>query len=59
MSEQTRDESVQKFRIERGPHRYFSVYEGEALVVIAVYRKGAEEVVRRLTAQASTPISEK
>ena len=34
--------------------RYWAVYDAdETLVVVAVYRKGAEEVVRRLTAPLS------
>jgi hypothetical protein len=28
--------------------RYFAVYDGEALVCVCVYRRGAEEVKRRL-----------
>ena len=35
--------------------RYWAVYDAdETLVVIAVYKKGAEEVVRRLTELPST-----
>jgi hypothetical protein len=29
-------------------HPYFAVYEGMNLVCVCVYRKGAEEVLRRL-----------
>ncbi len=29
-------------------HPYFGVYEGDNLVCVCVYRKGAEEVLRRL-----------
>lgn len=29
-------------------HPYFGVYEGNNLVCVCVYRKGAEEVLRRL-----------
>lgn len=32
-----------------GSHPYFGVYEGENLVCVCVYRKGAEEVMRRLS----------
>ena len=32
-----------------GGHPYFAVYEGSRLVCVCVYRKGAEEVLRRLT----------
>ena len=31
-----------------GSHPYFGVYEGNSLVCVCVYRKGAEEVLRRL-----------
>lgn len=29
-------------------HPYFAVYEGNELICLCVYRKGAEEVLRRL-----------
>lgn len=32
-----------------GSHPWFGVYEGLKLVCVCVYRKGAEEVLRRLT----------
>jgi hypothetical protein len=35
-------------------HPYFGVYEGNNLVCVCVYRKGAEEVLRRL-AKAQIP----
>lgn len=38
----------ERFRIEKYNERNFAVYDGEELVVLAVYRKGAIEVVRRL-----------
>ncbi len=38
-----------------GSHPYFGVYEGGNLVCVCVYRKGAEEVLRRL---AKAQISE-
>ena len=31
-----------------GSHPYFGVYEGNNLVCVCVYRKGAEEVLKRL-----------
>jgi hypothetical protein len=40
-------------RIERyGPTRHWAVYDGADLVVVTVYRRGAQEVQRRLAAQA-------
>jgi len=50
--ETTRAESVQKFRVEKYGYRNFAVYEGEELVAVTVYRRGAQEVVRRLNDQA-------
>ncbi len=35
-------------------HPYFAVYEGKSLVCVCVYRKGAEEVLKRL-AKAQAP----
>ena len=32
-----------------GSHPYFAIYEGYNLVCVCVYRKGAAEVLRRLT----------
>ena len=32
-----------------GSHPYFAVYEGNNLICLCVYRKGAEEVLRRLS----------
>ena len=32
-----------------GSHPYFALYEGNELVCVCVYRRGAEEVLRRLT----------
>ena len=58
MNEETpRAESAQKFRIEKYGYRNFAVYDDQdQLVVIAVYRKGAEEVVRRLAATSVPPV---
>lgn len=40
-------------RIERyGKTRHWTVYDGKELVVVTVYRKGAQEVLRRLQALA-------
>jgi len=40
-------------RIERyGNTRNWAVYDGKELVVVTVYRKGAQEVLRRLQALA-------
>ena len=39
-------------RIERyGNSRFWALYEGKDLVVVTVYKRGAREVQRRLTAQ--------
>lgn len=29
-------------------NRYWAVYDGESLVCVTVYKKGAQEVIRRL-----------
>jgi len=54
MNEETpRPESVHRFRVEKYGYRNFAVYDDQdQLVVVAVYRKGAREVVRRLTETA-------
>ena len=39
-------------RIERYKNtRHWALYDGQALVVVTVYRRGAQEVQRRLEAQ--------
>jgi hypothetical protein len=39
-------------RIERYRNtRHWAVYEGETLVVVTVYKRGAQELLRRLAAQ--------
>lgn len=44
-----------RYRIEHyGKSRYFAVYEGQTLVALTVYRKGAEEITARLDAQERT-----
>ncbi|MGD0405544.1 MAG: hypothetical protein ABSB10_02695 [Candidatus Bathyarchaeia archaeon] len=44
------DEKVKALVIERYGNRYFALYEGETLICVTVYRKGAVEVKRRLEA---------
>jgi hypothetical protein len=45
-------------RMERyGKTRHWAVYDGAALVVVTVYRKGAEEVLRRLQAGAPPAVA--
>ena len=39
-------------RIERyGTSRYWAIYDGPELVVVTLYKRGAQEVLRRLAAQ--------
>ncbi len=39
-------------RMERyGTSRYWALYDGPALVVVTLYKRGAQEVLRRLAAQ--------
>ena len=42
------DEKVKALVIERYGNRYFALYEGESLICVTVYKKGALEVKRRL-----------
>jgi hypothetical protein len=42
----------QPFRVDRYKCRTFAVYERDQLVVVTMYRKGAEEVARRLNEAA-------
>ena len=44
------DEKVKALVIEHYGDRYFALYEGESLICVTVYRKGAVEVKRRLEA---------
>jgi len=44
------DEKVKALVIERYGNRYFALYEGETLICVTVYKKGAMEVKRRLEA---------
>jgi hypothetical protein len=42
-------------RIERyGNSRFWALYDGQDLVVVTVYKRGAREVLRRLAAQPPT-----
>jgi hypothetical protein len=54
VSELTVDTSIESpFRISHHPKsRFWAVYDGDALVAVTVYRRGAEEVRRRLQAAA-------
>ena len=42
------DEKVKPLVIEHYGDRYFALYEGETLVCVTVYKKGAMEVKKRL-----------
>ena len=42
------DEKLKPFVIEHFGDRYFALYDGEDLVCVTVYKKGALEVKRRL-----------
>ncbi len=42
------DEKLKPLVIEHYGDRYFALYEGEALICVTVYKKGALEVKRRL-----------
>ena len=42
------DEEVKGLVIEPYGGRYFALYEGETLICVTVYKKGALEVKRRL-----------
>jgi len=44
------DERVKPLVIEHFGDRYFALYDGEDLVCVTVYKKGALEVKRRLEA---------
>ena len=38
------------FRMERYGSRFWAIYDGDALVCVTVYKRGAVEVIRRLGA---------
>jgi len=42
------DEKLKPLVIEHYGERYFALYEGETLICVTVYKKGALEVKRRL-----------
>jgi hypothetical protein len=44
------DEKLKPLVIEHYGDRYFALYEGETLICVTVYRRGAAEVKRRLEA---------
>lgn len=44
------DGLLERFNIDKWNDRNFALYDGENLVCVTVYRKGAEEVRRRLVA---------
>ena len=44
------DEKLKPLVIEHYGDRYFALYEGETLICVTLYRKGAVEVKRRLEA---------
>jgi hypothetical protein len=44
------DEKLKPLVIEHYGERYFALYEGETLICVTVYRRGAAEVKRRLEA---------
>jgi hypothetical protein len=39
---------LERFKVDKYSDRKFAVYDGESLVCVTAYRKGAEEVRRRL-----------
>jgi hypothetical protein len=46
-------------RIERyGNSRYWALYDGPDLVVVTLYKRGAQEVLQRLQAQAPAAAAE-
>jgi hypothetical protein len=44
------DELLKRFNVNKWNDRNFAVYDGENLICVTVYRKGAEEVRRRMIA---------
>ena len=41
---------LERFKVEKYGERTFALYDGESLVCVTAYRKGAEEVRRRMIA---------
>ena len=44
------DGLLERFNVDKWNDRNFAVYDGDNLVCVTVYRKGAEEVRRRMIA---------
>ena len=44
------DGLLERFNVDKWNDRNFALYDGEDLVCVTVYRKGAEEVRRRMIA---------
>ena len=42
------EELLERFKIDKYTDRNFALYDGESLVCVTAYRKGAEEVRRRM-----------
>jgi hypothetical protein len=42
------EELLERFKIDKYSDRNFAIYDGEDLVCVMAYRKGAEEVRRRM-----------
>jgi len=42
------EELLERFKIDKYSNRNFALYDGEDLVCVTAYRKGAEEVRRRM-----------
>ena len=45
------EKDATKLHIEKWDNRFFAVFEGDELVCVTVYKKGAAEVIRRLSGQ--------
>ncbi len=52
------DEKAKEFLIQPYGNRYFALYEGEQLVCVTVYKKGALEVKRRLEMASNLALKE-
>jgi len=44
------DGLIERFNIGKWDQRHFALYDGEELVCVTVYRRGADEVRRRMIA---------
>ena len=50
MCEHKKSEELNRFTITKYGSRYFAVYDdGGKLIAVTVYRKGGEEIIRRLS----------